>query len=374
MAEILGVVAGIVGIADAGFKLYLALSSTGSALGSAGTEILLFSSEVRIFAEILVVVRTSLKDESLEASRSNILDQAIGVIPGLIVQCEMVYGSMERLLDRLQPYKDSKFRLKSKLKWMQDRSKMLELRGFLESLKSSLQLLLSLIKNEVADNNREPAAIRNILREELKAAFRESKSQSVILDEGVIDDEVEQNQVARVEVALVRRTKPIHTIKEAAENMMILHNTFPDMEESLEDDPSRDHDQRKGKKGDSEWTRERSWPSQTSDEDIKKVIAEDTSNLSQHVPDGDSYYNSAFPPPPPHASSGSYYPGNSAFPQAPQPPADFTHHTTTSTTHVHHENIPPYNPIDYVQPIPAEIRNSHYACPFCRILNGVLGG
>lgn len=160
MAEILGIISGIVAIADAGFKLYVALSSTASALGSAGTEMLLFSSEVRIFAEILVVVRASLQDQSLKTSRSDILDKAIGVVPGLIMQCEMVYASMERILSRLQPYKDSTFRLKSKIKWMQDKSKMLELRGFLEPLKSSLQLLLSLIKNEIADNNHEPAIIR----------------------------------------------------------------------------------------------------------------------------------------------------------------------------------------------------------------------
>jgi hypothetical protein len=160
MAEILGVISSIVAIADAGFKLFQALNSTAQALGSAGHEILLFSSEVRIFAEILVVVRANLKEQSLRSSRSSILDKAIGVIPGLVVQCEMVYGSMERILGKPQPYKDTKFRFASKVRWMQEKSKMLELRGFLEPLKSSLQLLLSLIKNEVADNNEESDAIR----------------------------------------------------------------------------------------------------------------------------------------------------------------------------------------------------------------------
>ncbi|KAG4439257.1 hypothetical protein IFR05_005242 [Cadophora sp. M221] len=243
MAEILGVISGIVAIADAGFKLYLALSNTASALGSAGDDILLFSSEVRIFAEILVVVRANLKDQSLKTSRSEILDKAIGVIPGLVMQCEMVYASMEVILARLRPCEDSNFRLKSKIMWMRDKSKMLRLRGYLEPLKSSLQLLLTLMKNEMADNNDEPAAIRAILREELKAVFQESMSQPESLDEGSLDIDIEeeQNQLAPFQNALVLRTKPLHTIKEAAETMIAFHKrpvTFDSSPNSTEDSSS----------------------------------------------------------------------------------------------------------------------------------------
>lgn len=39
---------------------------------------------------------------------------------------------------------------------------MVELRGFLEPLKSSLQLLLSLTKNEIADNKHEPEIVRYV--------------------------------------------------------------------------------------------------------------------------------------------------------------------------------------------------------------------
>ncbi|KAH7393367.1 hypothetical protein BKA64DRAFT_85556 [Cadophora sp. MPI-SDFR-AT-0126] len=290
MAEILGVISGIVAIADAGFKLYLALSNTASALGSAGNEILLFSSEVRIFAEILVVVRANLKDHSLRTSRSDILDKAIGVIPGLIMQCEMVYASMENILKRLQPYKDSMFRLKSKVMWMKDKAKMLELRGFLEPLKSSLQLLLSLIKNEIADNNHEPTAIRNILREELTTAFRESKSQPASLDEGLLDPDGTQIQVTRVEQALVIRSKPMQTIKEAAEAMIALHHTSS----GFEPDPRHggDSNNARGKKrpaGD-ESTKETSSAPQTSNEAIKKynLLVDDVSRASLSATNGDA--------------------------------------------------------------------------------------
>lgn len=64
-------------------------------------------------------------------------------------------------MGRLETSTDNKFRLAaSRLKWLKEKSRLLELRGFLEPLKSSLQLLLSLIKNEIADNQREPSVIR----------------------------------------------------------------------------------------------------------------------------------------------------------------------------------------------------------------------
>lgn len=63
-------------------------------------------------------------------------------------------------------------------------------------------------------------------------------------------------------------------------------------------------------------------------------------------------YQDDYSPSPPHASGGSYYPDNNAFPPPPQPQPGFTTHTTTSTTHVNHEGIPPYNPADYANQPP----------------------
>ncbi len=63
-------------------------------------------------------------------------------------------------------------------------------------------------------------------------------------------------------------------------------------------------------------------------------------------------YQDDYSPSPPHASGGSYYPQNNAFPPPPQPQPGFTQHTTTSTTHVNHDGIPPYNPADYANPPP----------------------
>lgn len=67
---------------------------------------------------------------------------------------------MEKILGKLQLFKESSFRLASKVRWVLEKVKILELRGFLEPLKSSLQLLLTLMKNEIVENRQEPAVIR----------------------------------------------------------------------------------------------------------------------------------------------------------------------------------------------------------------------
>ncbi|PBP19994.1 hypothetical protein BUE80_DR009189 [Diplocarpon rosae] len=69
----------------------------------------------------------------------------------------------------------------------------------------------------------------------------------------------------------------------------------------------------------------------------------------EEAPPGNYYardYQDDYSPSPPHASGGSYYPQSNAFPPPPPQPG-FTQYTTTSTTHVNHDGIPPYNPANY---------------------------
>jgi hypothetical protein len=93
-------------------------------------------------------------------ARSPIIESTIGVMPGLIKQCEIVYDGINDVLSALKPYKADTYRLKSKLKWLQEKSRVIALRGYLEPLKSSLSLLLILLKNEIADKKQEPDNIR----------------------------------------------------------------------------------------------------------------------------------------------------------------------------------------------------------------------
>lgn len=93
-------------------------------------------------------------------TRSPIIESTISVMPGLIKQCEIVYDGIDEVLSALKPYKADTYRLKSKLKWLQEKSRVIALRGYLEPLKSSLSLLLILLKNEIADKKQEPDNIR----------------------------------------------------------------------------------------------------------------------------------------------------------------------------------------------------------------------
>jgi hypothetical protein len=109
MAELIGVISGIAVIAGVGFKLFKSLSELANAIGDAGKEINLIASEMRIFAEVLAVVRSSLDDQPLKKSRSPVIERTIGVIPGLIKQCGIVYAGIEEVLLSLKPYKADKY-------------------------------------------------------------------------------------------------------------------------------------------------------------------------------------------------------------------------------------------------------------------------
>lgn len=161
MAELLGVISGIVTIAEVGFEIYRALSKVASELGSSGHEIQLFSTEVRTFAEIMVLLRSTLLDQPRHYTGMTTFNQALDIVPGLLKQCELVYGCMLETLDTFKPELSSKIRLLARMKWAKDgKIKMTELRGFLEPLKSSLNLLISLLRNEVADAKHQPTIIR----------------------------------------------------------------------------------------------------------------------------------------------------------------------------------------------------------------------
>jgi hypothetical protein len=62
MAELIGVISGVAAIAGVGFKLFKSLNDLAGSIGDAGKEISLIATEIRIFAEVLVVVRASLND------------------------------------------------------------------------------------------------------------------------------------------------------------------------------------------------------------------------------------------------------------------------------------------------------------------------
>ena len=62
MVELISEISGIAAIAGVRFKLLKSLNDPAGSIGDAGKEISLTTSEIRIFAEVLVVVRASLKD------------------------------------------------------------------------------------------------------------------------------------------------------------------------------------------------------------------------------------------------------------------------------------------------------------------------
>lgn len=99
----------------------------------------------------------SLEDVS-KTRNSTVIDQAMTMLPQLIQQCELVYGEADGLLASLRPLtgKGSSMSFVKRIQWVFRKSRVGVLRSLLDSLKGTLNLLLSTIDFEIASKSADP--------------------------------------------------------------------------------------------------------------------------------------------------------------------------------------------------------------------------
>ena len=172
MAEVIGLISGLMTIANAGLRLYRTLDHLAEGIKSAEEDITLVALDLKATTSVVGAVRECL--ESSTESRSVLVRRSLATIPGLTDQCDYVFQKIHDLVSYLEPYQGSesiengvrelvkldhnqrRFKLLDKWKWQQQKPKVDMLRSYLESLKSNLSLLLSLLNVGLAEERREP--------------------------------------------------------------------------------------------------------------------------------------------------------------------------------------------------------------------------
>jgi len=171
MAEVVGLISGLMTIANAGLRLYRTLDHLAESIKSAEEDITLVASDLQATTSVVGAVRECL--ESLTESRSTLIRRSLAIIPGLTDQCDYVFQKIHDLVSYLEPYQGSeliesvrelvrfdhnqrRFKLLDKWKWQKQKPKVDILRSYLESLKSNLSLLLSLLNVGLAEERWEP--------------------------------------------------------------------------------------------------------------------------------------------------------------------------------------------------------------------------
>jgi hypothetical protein len=171
MAEVIGLISGLMTIANAGLRLFQTLDQLGRGIKSAEEDIGLVAADLKATTSVVGAVRECLKCST--ESKSLLIQRCLETIPGLTEQCDYVFHKISNLISYLEPYHDPgsgksdrelvrldqaqrRFKLLDKWKWQQHKPKIDLLRSYLESLKTNLSLLLSLLNVGLAEERREP--------------------------------------------------------------------------------------------------------------------------------------------------------------------------------------------------------------------------
>lgn len=154
MAEIIAItasVAGIMQLAQYGLKVADTLQRFSGQLGSTSQDVKRFAAQVRSFSQIIGLAEVSLLDHCASYSESHVLDYIIKhkILDGLSGESEIVRDRLSDVRHRVSSM-NSKVRLLSIFKWMLYRESILELAGEMESVKSSVGLVLAIVQLEVS--------------------------------------------------------------------------------------------------------------------------------------------------------------------------------------------------------------------------------
>lgn len=141
-AEIIGLAASVVQLADVGLRLSVNLYTYTRKVKSADRSIEALSNEIATTGAILRQLGAQFDDEH---TRQLCKPQAIDTARGLVADCEKVFAKLQKLADPLEPAKKSKVGILQRVKFTFLESHIDELKANLDRLKSSLLVILNLL-------------------------------------------------------------------------------------------------------------------------------------------------------------------------------------------------------------------------------------
>jgi hypothetical protein len=140
----LGIIASVIGVAGAGFRLSLILNAVGCEIASAGMEIHSISKSVTLFSLMLKQV-----GQALQASDSVHSDEALETAHELTNECQMVFDEIQEMLDKVTNKRQNGSgspSIQQRFKWCFKKGRVQYLLGQLESLKMSLLVILQILQ------------------------------------------------------------------------------------------------------------------------------------------------------------------------------------------------------------------------------------
>ena len=135
-----GIIASIIGVAGAGFRLSLILNAVGSEFAMAPIEIRSISKGVTLFSLMLKQVGSA-----LQTSDSVHTASALETTQEIAEECQAVFNEINGMLDRLQ-IRDGSLGIQQRFKWCFKKQRVQYLLEQLESLKLSLLVMLQTLQ------------------------------------------------------------------------------------------------------------------------------------------------------------------------------------------------------------------------------------
>jgi hypothetical protein len=176
MAEVVGLAASLVAIAGAAhtaLKLAKSIRRLSRDLGAARKDIRNFSREIEAFSSIIGAAQYSLKTHSREPqppSKVLVFIQERKLLDQLVDQSDRVIDHIEEIRPHIKSLKSS-ISFITRLKWIRRRKDMMALGPKMESVKTSLSLVITLvtletlmqsIKNQVGSRDSSELAVREM--------------------------------------------------------------------------------------------------------------------------------------------------------------------------------------------------------------------
>src|SRR3989440_9025984 len=142
MAEIIGLIASIVSLVATGAKLCQSLYGIGASIGSAETELTSIAEEIDLFCSVLNHLRSILQKQQARARYSK---ECLETINNIVLGCEGVFNKVNMVIGKLQKQdnNDAEASVVAGITWHYQKPKVQILKGKLESLKTTLQIMLA---------------------------------------------------------------------------------------------------------------------------------------------------------------------------------------------------------------------------------------
>ncbi|KAI9660614.1 MAG: hypothetical protein M1821_009966 [Bathelium mastoideum] len=179
MAEVVGLIASIVALAETGFKIARGISRITEEFGQAGAEIKSIGTDTRAIAFILHELQRRL--ERLQA-KQQVEDETREVVTAIVALCKTDIDSIGEFLRGLQSEGTSQIGVSQKTKWLFSKSKISLRQSSLNSLKLTLSLLMHTLDSV------ECGKIDDYIKEEVGRLVSESKETKVVLIKAEQDD------------------------------------------------------------------------------------------------------------------------------------------------------------------------------------------